>query len=234
MRTAATAVPSPSRSLCLGVLLVDQATKAALASGDFVVNTGNVAALPAGLSDTLWDSPTVGAACDTVDTVLLMVALNLTRKLGNAWNRLASVAVIAGLLSNLADRLGASSLFHADLPRGAIDWIPVPLWPSARTNLADVAIALGVVVLGYQALRTAAVAVRGLTRRSRVARVAAATAAVLALAGWTTFWQANRNAVALDSPRPETSMSSPTTYIGPCCSALWANPSDVVSGPVRR
>ena len=63
-------------------------------------------------------------------------------------------------LSNLADRLGASSLFHAGLPRGSIDWIPVPRWPTARTNLADVAIALGALALAYQPARKAMHALR--------------------------------------------------------------------------
>jgi hypothetical protein len=140
------------------VVLLDQATKAVQPTGAFIVNTGGAAILPSALGDALWKSPTLGAACDTLDSVLLAVALQFTRGLRTTRSRVGAIAVLAGLLSNLADRLGASSLFHAGLPRGSIDWIPVPLWPAARTNLADVAIALGALVLGHQALRKAALA----------------------------------------------------------------------------
>jgi hypothetical protein len=157
-------------ALCLAVVLVDQATKAVQPTGAFVVNTGGAAILPSALGDALWRSPTLGAACDTLDTVLLLVALNLTRRLSTTKNRLAANAVLAGLFSNLADRLGTASLFHAGLPRGAVDWIPVPLWSTARTNLADLVIALGILALGYRTLRHAALAARSFARRDEPSR----------------------------------------------------------------
>jgi lipoprotein signal peptidase len=183
MRTAAKRLPRPrpaslrvsplrlhgarrhwASALCLAVVLVDQATKAVQPTGTFVVNTGAAAILPSALGDALWNSPTLGAACDVLDTVLLLVALNLTRRLNTTKNRVAATAVLAGLFSNLADRLGTASLFHAGLPRGAVDWIPVPLWPTARTNLADLVIALGVLALGYRTLRHAALVARTVAR----------------------------------------------------------------------
>jgi hypothetical protein len=147
-------------ALCLAVLLADQASKAVQPPGAFVVNTGGAAILPAAVGDALWKSPTLGATCDRVDLALLLGALILTRKLPNSRRRAAGIAALAGLLSNLADRLGASSLFHAGLPRGSIDWIPVPLWPTARTNLADIVIALAALAFAYQPARRAIQAVR--------------------------------------------------------------------------
>ena len=171
--------------LCLAVLLVDQVSKAIRPAGTFTVNAGGAAILPSFLGDALWRSPTIGAACDTVDTVLLLAGLGRVRRLTNAWQRTAATAVLAGLLSNVVDRLGGSSLFHAGLPRGSIDWIPVPAWPTARANIADVVIALGVLALIYHPARQALLAVHDHARRSRAAH--------LAVAIWTTVWQANRN-----------------------------------------
>ncbi len=163
-------------ALCLAVVLADQASKAAQPPGTFIVNTGGAAILPAALGDALWKSPTLGAVCDTVDAVLLLGAMSLSRKLRTIRHRIAATAVLAGLLSNLADRLGASSLFHVGLPRGSIDWIPVPLWPTARTNLADVVIALGALAFAYQPARTAMHALR--TRIGGTGSVAASSPAV--------------------------------------------------------
>ena len=179
--------------LCLAVLLVDQVSKAIRPAGTFTVNAGGAAILPSFLGDALWRSPTIGAACDTVDTVLLLAALGRVRRLTNTWQRTAATAVLAGLLSNLVDRLGGSSVFHAGLPRGSIDWIPVPAWPTARANIADVIIALGVLALIYHPARHALLAVHDLARRSRAAHLGAAAAGLIAVAIWTTMWQANRN-----------------------------------------
>jgi hypothetical protein len=169
------------------------ACKAIRPAGTFTVNAGGAAILPSFLGDALWRSPTFGAACDTVDTILLLAALGRVRRLTNTWQRTAATAILAGLLSNLVDRLGGSAVFHAGLPRGSIDWIPVPAWPTARANIADVIIALGVLALIYHPARHALLAVHNLTRRSRAAQLGAATAGLIAVAIWTTLWQANRN-----------------------------------------
>jgi signal peptidase (SPase) II len=225
MRTAAIAAratPQSRLAMCLAVVLVDQASKAVQPSGGFVVNTGSAALLPPAVGDALWNSPTMGAACDTVDTVVLLVALSLARRCASAVNRAAALAVVAGLLSNLVDRLGASSLFHAGLPRGSIDWIPVPLWASARTNVADVAIGLGVLVIGTTGVRHAAAAINRITHRNRAARLVAMTLCIALLAGWTTYWQANRQAAVAEPPSPSKMCSFPTdpsngiTLFGPC------------------
>jgi len=113
-----TARGQPVSLLCLAILLGDQTSKAMQPAGTFIVNTGGPAILPSALGDTLWRSQTFGAACDSIDAVLLMAALGAVSRVTNTGQRLAATAVLAGLLSNLLDRLGASSLFHADLPRG--------------------------------------------------------------------------------------------------------------------
>ena len=140
-------------------------------------------------------------------------AEGIRRRLTNAWQRTAATAVLAGLLSNVVDRLGGSSLFHAGLPRGSIDWIPVPAWPTARANIADVVIALGVVALIYHPARRALVAVHDLARRSRAAHLGAAAAGLIAVATWTTMWQANRNTMEhRQTTRSETFAQCATSY----------------------
>jgi Signal peptidase (SPase) II len=202
------------RVLCLAVVLSDQATKAAQPAGSFIVNTGGSNILPSALGDALWHSQTFGAVCDTLDTALLLGALGLAGKLKNTSHRVAATAILAGLLSNLADRLGASSLFHAGLPRGSIDWILVPMWPNpVETNVADVVIVLGTLTFAYQAARKALRALRALTHRSRASGLAAATAGLIALATWTTIWQANRQAADLHArPRPATTAGWTVDY----------------------
>jgi hypothetical protein len=183
--------------LCLTVLLGDQASKAMQPAGTFTVNIGGPAILPSALGDTLWRSQTFGAACDSIDAVLLMAALGAASRATNTARRLAVTAVLAGLLSNLLDRLGASSLFHAGLPRGCIDWIPVPAWPSAKTNIADIFIALGILALVCHAGHRTARASYALLRPVPAKRLAAAATGVIALATWTAIWQANRHTAEL-------------------------------------
>jgi lipoprotein signal peptidase len=200
--------------MCLVIVFVDQATKAARPAGTFVVNTGGVAVLPAPLDSMLWKSQTFGAVCDTADTVLLLIGLRVARRLTHRSQRAAATGVLAGLLSNLLDRLGASSLFHVGLPRGCIDWIAIPAWPTARSNIADIVIAAGVLAFTLHPLRHCARALRTLIRRSRFARFAAAGTGLIAIAIWTTFWQANRNTAELHTTtRSETATRcTVTTY----------------------
>jgi lipoprotein signal peptidase len=179
--------------LCLLIVLVDQATKAVQPTGTLFVNTGGWTILPSAVSDALWGSQTFGAACDTVDTVLLLAGLRMAGRLANTRQRLAATALLAGLLSNLIDRLGGASLFHPGLPRGAIDWIPVPAWSTARMiNVADIVIVLAALTLAYQPARRAIQAIQALVRGSRPAHLAGAAAGLIAVAIWTTAWQANR------------------------------------------
>ena len=180
--------------LCLAVVLADQASKAVQPAGTFAVNTGGPAVLSSALGDALWRSQTVGAACDSVGAVVLMAALGAVRTVTNTGHRVAVTAVLAGLLSNLVDRLGASSVFHAGLPRGCIDWISVPGWPSAKTNIADIVIALGVIALIWYAGRRT---IHGLVHHVPTPRLAAVATGVLVLAVWTAVWQVNRHTAEL-------------------------------------
>ena len=131
---------------------------------------------------------------------------------------MAATAVLAGLLSNLIDRLGASSLFHAGLPRSSIDWIPVPAWPSAKTNTADIVIALGILALTYHAGRRTIRASQALAHHVPATRLAAAATGVIALAMWTATWQANRHTAELP---PTTQSETPSQ-----CQAAIASSSD--------
>jgi len=139
------------------VVLADQVTKAVQPPGSFAVNTGGAAVIPGTIGDALWQSPTFGAVTDTVDAALLVIALLYSRQLPGRC-RTGALIAIAGGLSNLADRLGATSLAHSALPRGSIDWIA--LWPGVKTNLADLGIAAGLLVAGSALLPLAVRAVR--------------------------------------------------------------------------
>jgi hypothetical protein len=185
--------------LCIAIVLADQASKAVQPAGTFVVNAGGPAVLPSVLGDALWKSQTVGAASDSIDAVVLMAALGAVRTVANTGQCVAITAVLSGLLSNLLDRLGASSLFHTGLPRGCIDWIFVPAWPSAKTNIADIVIALGILALAYHAGSRTVRAGSVLVRPVPTKRLAAAVAGVIALATWTAIWQANRHTAELGS-----------------------------------
>lgn len=189
--------------LILIVVLVDQATKAVQPASTFFVNTGGWSIFPPAVGNALWKSRTFGAACDTADTVLLLAGLRMAGKLTNTRQRMAATALLAGLLSNLIDRLGGASLFHAGLPRGAIDWIPVPAWSTATTiNIADIVIVLAALALAYHPARQAIHALHAFARRSRAARLAAAAAGLIAVAIWTTAWQANRHTAELRMKAP--------------------------------
>jgi hypothetical protein len=185
--------------MCLAIVFVDQATKAVRPGGAFVVNTGGAAVLPAPLASMLWKSQTFGAVCDTADAVLVLVGLRVAHRLTHRSQRVAATGVLAGLLSNLLDRLGTSSLFHVGLPRGCIDWIAIPAWPAARSNIADIVIAAGILAFTCHPVRHAIRALRTLIRRSRFARLAAVGTGLVAVAIWTTFWQANRHAAELQT-----------------------------------
>jgi hypothetical protein len=191
--------------LCLAIVLVDQATKAIQPTGTFVVNPGGAAILPSRVNDALWRNPTFGAPCDTSAAAVLLTALVVANRQANPNLRVAATGVIAGLLSNLIDRMGGSSLFHHGLPRSCIDWIPVPAWSAARTNLGDRAIVVGVLALAYQPARQALHARHRRERSSRHARTMAAGTGLMTIALWTTFWEANRNAAG-----PETTARSET------------------------
>ena len=219
--------------LCSAILLVDQTSKAVQPAGGFVVNTGGAAILPTSLGEILWKSQTFGAACDTVDAVLLLAALRMTRRLADARRQVAATAVLAGLLSNLVDRLGGSSVFHAGLPRGSIDWIPAPPWPAGRTNVADIVIAVGILAFTYHPARHAIQAIHALVRRSRAARLAAAAAGLVAVAIWTTIWQANRQAAELQTPARSgtTAQCSATSHPSEGMDWLSYRPT---AGPVLR
>src|SRR5205823_10704941 len=98
--------------------------------------------------------------------------------------------------------LGGSSPFHAGPSRGSIHWIPVPAWPTAKANIADIVIAIGVLAFTQRPARRAVHAIQALSRRSRAARLAAAATGLIAVAIWTTVWQANRHAAELRTTTP--------------------------------
>jgi lipoprotein signal peptidase len=197
--------------LCLLIVLVDQATKAVQPAGTFYVNTGGWSILPSALGNVLWSSQRFGAACDTIDTILLLAGLGMAVRLANTRQRLATTALLAGLLSNLVDRLGAASLFHPGLARGAIDWIPVPAWSTATTiNIADIVIVLAALALAYQPARRAIQAIQVLVRHSSAERLAAAAAGLIAVAIWTTAWQTNRHNAEMHPTPPSDTLAACT------------------------
>ena len=204
---------NPVPALCFAIVFVDQVTKAVQPAATVIVNRGGAGIVPSPVDDRLWRSQTFGAACDTAAAAVLLTALVVANRLAKPSRRLAATGVVAGLLSNLIDRMGASSLFHDGLPRGCIDWIPVPAWPAARTNVADIIIFVGVLALAYDPARRATRASQHLLLSSRSARAAAAGTGLVAIAIWTTFWQANRSTAELKTTiRPDSTHCATTTY----------------------
>lgn len=224
-RSAAARVATHARTPGLwvapvAVLLADQLTKAIQPAGTFAVNTGGAAVIPGTIGDALWQSHTFGAVTDTVDAMLLVIALHYSRRLPGRY-RLGALVSIAGAFSNLADRLGTASLAHSALPRGAIDWIP--LWAGVRANLADFCIAAGLLLASSAlVLHAARAARRIILRPSHRLRVLATTAALIAVAAWSGIWQANRDAtleqlVQVHQPPPA------------CVAQSWVNIEEWIS-----
>jgi lipoprotein signal peptidase len=176
-------------SLAAGVIAADQVTKAVVPVGAFIVNAGGAFVLPSRIGDLLWRSETIGALSDTAGAALLLAAARRIPRSASPVGRYGAVLVVAGLLSNLLDRLGVAALVHPGVPRGAIDWIPF----GARhlINLADVFILLGAALL---AARASSPCMRIVSQYLQPRRCAVA-AGIMALAVWAFWWGANRQAV---------------------------------------
>ena len=198
------------------IMLTDQATKAVQPDGTFVVNTGGAAFIPRDIGDALWRNPILGAVSDSVGAVLLVTALLYARRLSGRL-RAGTLMTLAGGLSNLADRLGTASLAHPALPRGSIDWIPV--WPGAITNVADIFIATGSLIVGCTLMPFAVRSRRRAVRPGLRLRLAAASAALIAVAVWSGVWQANRQAVIQHEEHPATT----------CTAEAWTSAEDWLS-----
>jgi lipoprotein signal peptidase len=169
-------------TVMVGVVAVDQVTKAVQHANHFVVNTGGAALVPSAIGDFLWRSPHIGAVVDTAAVAALCAVARLIPAIAGAIGRVGAAMMVGGLSSNLLDRLGFASLLHAGLPRGSIDW--VPLGSHLHANVADGFVALGAALIVANALRH--------WRLRRTTQVAT----LIALLIWTMVWGSNRCAAS--------------------------------------
>jgi lipoprotein signal peptidase len=145
------------------VLATDQTTKyVAWRHHAALLNQGGFIALRPDMR-AWFAAPTVGAVADVVGAALVLagVALLLRRPRRPAVF-LGAALVAAGWTSNLLDRFGLHEVTAPGTVRGVVDFIPSG--GRSRSNVADVWIALGVLVLVAVALRR-----RGALRRRRPA-----------------------------------------------------------------
>ena len=126
----------------VAVVCVDQTSKAWAwrhLAGVHVNSGGDVLVSPA-ISD-LFRNRAVGAVFDVLDAALIVTALLvLVRRHRPAGVLPAASLMLAGWLSNLADRLGMHYWTAPGSVRGAVDFLP---FAGYDWNLADVAITLG-------------------------------------------------------------------------------------------
>jgi lipoprotein signal peptidase len=155
--------------IAVAVLAVDQAGKA-LAWRSYhgtVINPGGFYFL----GDTVrgWFAhPLVGSLSDCIAWLLLAVAAWwVQRRRRGRLVLIGAALVMAGFASNLADRVGLHRVTAPGSGRGVVDFIPSG--GTSRSNIADLAIATGVVLM--------MIALGGWVRtRRRAGRADAATA----------------------------------------------------------
>ena len=153
------------------VVYVDQVSKAWAwrhLSNAHVNSGGDLLVSPA-VSD-LFRNRVVGALFDVADAALIVGALLLLARRHRAAGVLPSASlVLAGWLSNLADRLGMHYWTAPGSVRGAVDFLP---YAGYSWNLADVAIVAGTAGLAVALLAAGLrrVAAPGARSRVRVVR----------------------------------------------------------------
>lgn len=178
------------RSLLLAVLAVgivlDQVTKAAADSA--VVNEAGTSYLLPTPVRMLWAHPHVGAALDLLDVAPIVLLLTLAARARDRRLQLGWLLLCAGWASNWLDRIGLSAVTQPGSPRGAVDWVRMPVVPGVY-NLAD-----GFIVAG--GLLLAGVAI---SRVGRGRPVLVATACLCLLALWVGIWSGNRRASELSA-----------------------------------
>jgi lipoprotein signal peptidase len=138
------------------VIAVDQVGKALAWRGDpdALVNHGGFFFL--GQTIRGWFAhPLIGSVADCVAWILLAIAVWwFQRKRRDRLVLIGAALVMAGFASNLTDRLGLHRLTAPGSTRGVVDFIPTG--GTSRSNLADLAIAAGVVLLTTIAARRVA------------------------------------------------------------------------------
>lgn len=199
----------------LGVVVVtivcaDQVTKALVPRAWVSVDPGTGAYLPSFIRDQ-WKRPVSGALLDGAGVcVLAVLGWLVTRKFRSLLARLGGAILLAGLASNLLDRLGLATLTQGVSERGVINWFNFGFGSLGAGNIADFCYVTGTLLLLAGAVehvvrrlwlhpssetRLASPEYQSSTRkRRRFAFVALCVVIAAAAFGWAGFWQGDRRA----------------------------------------
>jgi hypothetical protein len=136
----------------LGVLVVtivsaDQITKALVPRVWVTVDPGTGAYLPSFLRDQ-WKGPVSGALLDGAGVCALgVLGWLVAKRLRCLLTRLGGAILLAGLASNLLDRLGLAAVTQGATERGVINWFNLGLGSLGAGNIADFCYVTGTMLL---------------------------------------------------------------------------------------
>jgi lipoprotein signal peptidase len=185
------------------LVAVDQVTKALASSPSVSLDPAAGTLMPRIVGDQ-YAGPVTGALLDSVGVCLVAGAIFLVAtRLRGRLPRLGAVVLLAGLSSNLLDRLGFATLTDGARERAVVNWFWLGLGPFKAGNIADCCCGIGVLLLLVAAsrhlprLRNSGLRPKGRPRLRVQARWTAPVVCALAvgaLFGWTGYWQGNRTA----------------------------------------
>lgn len=141
--------------LALSLIAVDQLTKA-LAPGSWVtVDAGSGTWTPAAVGRA-FKGPVTGEILDGIGCALLVGAALATARVRATLPRTGVVVLLAGLTSNLIDRLGMAHITQSLEGRYVVNWFRFRVDRFQFGNIADLCYALGTGILVFAALARAA------------------------------------------------------------------------------
>jgi lipoprotein signal peptidase len=194
----------------VAIVCADQVTKALVPRAWVSVDPGTGAYLPSFLRDQ-WKGPVSGALLDGAGVcVLAVLGWLVARRFRGLLARLGGAILLAGLASNLLDRLGLATLTQGVPERGVINWFNFGFGSLGAGNIADICYVTGALLLLAGAAehvarrmwrhpssepRVASSGNRSSTRNRRRLALAVLCVMIAAAAfGWAGFWQGDRRA----------------------------------------
>jgi lipoprotein signal peptidase len=158
----------------LFILLVDadQLTKALAPSSWVTLDPGAGTWLPA-MVGRAFKGASTGAAIDAIGCALLVaIATVVTRRVGNPLTRAGVTVALAGMTSNLLDRLGLSKVTQDVQGRVVVNWFNIGVGRFRLGNIADLCDMVGALLLLVAACLTANRALKGPEPAPSVAHIA--------------------------------------------------------------
>lgn len=186
------------------IIVFDQITKALVPRAWVTVDPATGAYVPLFLRN-LYLRPITGAVLDSVAIVLLGAGgLAARRKLHGHLAGVGVIVLVAGMTSNLFDRLGLAAMTQGVKERGVVNWFYLGFGYFRVGNIADCCYVVGLllIVIGVVSRLTWSIesTKRGnlwLPGASRLGVLGTALVLVVAVSvGWTGFWQGDRRAAS--------------------------------------